>query len=602
MDEPRITPVLCRLLCALALCFPAVVDVGAEEPSGRSMGGLPITRPVVPLTEPRPAESDAHPWRVGRKETDAEPTASFIDSLKGTDAAFQVVLGQGRLFTSKEPIASESGVAAIAVGDPTVVDFEVLPNPRMIRILGRRAGITDLTISTAQGKTYSFEVHVTYDLDLLRAQLRQVFPDAHLRLAQIREHLIIEGQARTTDQVARIVQMIQAYLASVQVAVQEQSQTSAEEAPRFPTQEPPASEPETGPSNEQPGAAGREPGEGTARPGTGRQSTQVTFPQAQIINLIRVPGVQQVLLQVRIAELNRTALREIGVDWLLNSDNATLGTQIAGNSPQLRSPVQLSSLLLGQSTTAFGIFPSGELFVFMRALRRNSVLHILAEPNLVAMHGQEANFLAGGEFPVPVPQAATGGGLSTITIQFKQFGVQLNFVPYILDDETIRLRVAPESSTIDQAIGTEIAGTVVPGVNTRRVNTTVELKQGQTLALAGLLSVEMDGQTSRIPLVGDLPYIGTLFSNTSHRRQEKELIVLVTPHLISPMNHGQVPGVPGEEVLAPNDLELYLLGRIEGRTGRPFRPTASWDNPLHLVEFMKLERRHVCGPVGFADE
>ena len=206
------------------------------------------------------------------------------------------------------------------------------------------------------------------------------------------------------------------------------------------------------------------------------------------------------------------------------------------------------------------------------------------------------------EFPVPVPQA--GGGISNnITIEWKDFGVLLNFVPFVMDDETIRLHVAPEVSSIDFSIGTTlvVGGDRVPGVNTRRSETTVELKQGQTLAIAGLLQVDLDADTSRIPGLGDLPYIGPLFSSTSHERTEKELLVLVTPFLVSPMCEDQVPALPGSEIKDPNDLEFYFLNRIEGRTGRDYRLTTNYADQFHLRRLLHLEQKYVRGPVGFSD-
>ena len=153
------------------------------------------------------------------------------------------------------------------------------------------------------------------------------------------------------------------------------------------------------------------------------------------------------------------------------------------------------------------------------ALRRNSLLKILAEPNLVAFNGQQASFLAGGEYPVPVPQVSAGGVAPTITVRFKEFGVRLGFVPYILDGDRIRLTVAPEVSQIDFTIAVTLVsgGSPVPGLNTRKALTTVELEQGQTLAIAGLLQFQMDGTTQRIPGLGDLPVIGPFFSNTTER-------------------------------------------------------------------------------------
>jgi pilus assembly protein CpaC len=167
----------------------------------------------------------------------------------------------------------------------------------------------------------------------------------------------------------------------------------------------------------------------------------------------------------------------------------------------------------------------------------------------------------------------------------------------------IRLVVTPEVSSIDSALGTTLVqnGDPVPGLNTRKATTTVEMHQGETLAMAGLLQVEVDARTSRIPGLGDLPYIGPLFSNTAHKRVEKELLVLVTPYLVNPMTPEQVPPLPNQDLKDPNDLEFYLLNRIEGRTGESIPSTATWDDPLGFVHLMKLERKCVAGPVGLSD-
>ena len=224
------------------------------------------------------------------------------------------------------------------------------------------------------------------------------------------------------------------------------------------------------------------------------------------------------------------------------------------------------------------MFHTADFEFVLRALRTNSLLSILAEPNLVALSGQKADFLAGGEFPVPVPQNSGGG--TTITVEFKKFGVQLEFLPFVLEDETIRLTVSPEESSPDYTNAVEINGYFIPGINTRRASTTVEMRQGQSLAIAGLLRQSIDANTKRIPGLGDLPYIGPLFSNTTHKRMEKELVVLVTPYLVAPMNAEDVPCLPGEGIKDPNDLEFYLLNRIEGRTGRDVLLDAELGRPV----------------------
>jgi pilus assembly protein CpaC len=570
------------------------------------------------------------PQKPPRPPTGKEAVSSFVDSLSTNDSAFEVLLGQGRILTLKEDL--EAGNAArgqpeplIAVGDPTVVDLVVI-NARQIRVIGSKMGVTDLSITTSNHHTYSFEVRVVADLDVLRGQLRCLFPDASLKLAQIRDHIVVEGEARDSVQVGRIIETIGAYLFSVRNS---QVKAVAGTGGRMPG----------GPEGEEPGAVPGTRPDGTRGPATtlpettGAIASQARVTAGTVINLIRVPGSKQVLLKVRVAELNRTAMRQIGGDILGIDPNtgAIIGTQIGGTgvfSQATATPRTVATLagsgtgvsnslvsagaqLTGTATntlspqnTLFGIFQEGDFAIFLSALRKNALLKVLAEPNLVAMDGHQASFLAGGEFPVPVPQTGGGGISPTITVQFQPFGVRLGFVPYILDDDVIRLSVDPEVSQIDFAFATTLVpgGSPVPGLDIRRAHTVVELHQGQTLAIAGLMQLTLDGTTSKIPFLGDLPFIGPFFQNTTNDRIEKELIVLVTPYLVEPMNQDQVPPTPGDEVKEPNDLEFYLLHRIQGRTGRDWRSTTEYDDPLHIIRcLLKMEKEHVQGPHGLCD-
>jgi pilus assembly protein CpaC len=606
-----------RLVFAALLAWAGWVSCSnaRAQPCCAPSGSAPVL-PPVPLRSPRP-----------------EAVSSFVNNYgANNDAAFEVFVGQSRILTLKEDLAVKGKqLPLIAVGDPSLIEFTLI-NPRQIRVLGRAIGVTDLSITTADGQAYGFEVRVTADLDMLRAKLHCLFPDASIKLSQLREHIVVEGQARDTVQVGKIIETTNAYLRSIQTTVSDQK----------------ALQPAQSGTGLPPGP-GLPPGSGP-EPGTGPQAIQQNFvgdaasrlnvPRAEVINLLHVPGPQQVLLKVRVAELNRTGMRQIGADFLSidPKTGAIVGSQIGGagvsasaailsasQTAAASSQMAGSSLgdaavsaiaagagrLTGQAATAispqttlFGIFQEGDFAVFLSALRRNSLLKLLAEPNLVALNGQQASFLAGGQFPVPVAQSSSGGAAPAVTVQFQPFGVSLAFLPVILDDDTIRLTVDPEVSTIDFSIGTTLVpgGSVVPGLSTRKAHTVVELHQGQTLAIAGLMQLSLDGNTSRIPGLGDLPIIGPFFSNTTSQRIEKELIVLVTPYLVEPMNAGQVPPVPGDEVNEPNDLEFYLLNRIQGRTGRDFRDTIEYDDALHVVRcLLKLEKDHVRGPFGFCD-
>ena len=576
----------------MKLLWPVLLICGWLIQSAWSQN--PPPNPPEPLVSGFRPQVPAVPANVPSVPDRFKAAASFIDSMSKSDAMFEVVLGQGRLIVLKDDLVREvpRGKVAqplIAVGNTEITDFEVL-GPRQIRVLGKKIGVTDLVVTDSNNNTYSFEVHVVYDLTLLQARIRQLFPDAQVRLAQLGKNLVVEGQARDMAQIRQIMQLVQRGI----LVDGAQGGTSAAAASQS------GASPAAAPSTAAPSDQGA--GAGTDGP--------------EVINLMHVPGPQQVLLKVQFAEMNRTAMRQVGIDSLFADGNGTiLGTKINATAvagapiqqfPQINAtPAGLfgtAANAASPATTAFGIFDSVGYQAMLSIMRQNSMFKVLAEPNLVTMNGHEAYFLAGGQFPVPVPQSGAGGGPATITIQYKPFGVALRFIPFIIDGDTIRLSVDPEVSSVDFSLGIQLSGTSVPGLNVRNAHTIVELKEGQTLAIAGLMALSINGNTNRIPGLGDLPFIGPFFSNTTSTTVDKELVVLVTPYLVEPMNCDEVPPRPGDEVYEPNDLEFYLLGRLQGRTGhREFRSTTNYDDPLNLVQRLKLESRTIQGPHGFSD-
>jgi pilus assembly protein CpaC len=600
---------LAGLVCCLSLAATASGQVCPP------ISGLPSTVPPVPVKPPpRPGEA------IG-----------LIEGLSTNDAVIEIIFGQSRLITLREPLRTPDGaVGSVAVSDPGVADFNILPpppkqHPRQLRLIGQRIGVTDLVITLPDGKVHAYEVRVVADLDVLRVQLQCLFPDASLRLMQMRDNIIVEGQARSTAQVARIMETIRAYLASVQSTELRSAVGPLGEPPPPPDKDPgkPPKPPDGGaleqvryqpPTFQEQGPPIR--AEVNAGPEFGRAlAAQITGGQPRVINLIRVPTTQQVLLKVRVAELNRTATRQIGADFLAldESSGAILGTALGnsnilaqGNFGSNQFTASATSATIPGQTTAFAIFEKGNFDLMITALRRNQLLRILAEPNLVALNGQRANFLAGGQFFIPVAQSSsdiTGGG-GGISAQPVNFGVSLDFLAQILEDDVIRLTVDPSVSQPDFSVATTFVagGSPVPGLNTRQAHTTVEMRPGQTLAIAGLLQVTLDGTTNRIPGLGDLPILGPFFSNTTGGRTEKELIILVTPYLVEPMNPDQVPPTPGDEIKTPTDLEFYLLNRIEGRTGRDYRATTEYDDALHVLRcYLRLHDQRVRGPHGYCE-
>ena len=562
----------------LAMNLQAFAQPPAPQDDYGKLRGFEPALTVVPPNPPRP---------------NAE-MADFVESLRGNDATFDVLVGQGRILTLKQNIAvPDKPSPVIALGDPTVVSFEVI-GPRQIRLTGQRVGVTDLSVITADNEPYTFEIRVILDLNMLHARLRGTFPDARLKVTQFQENLVIEGQARDTAQVARVVQMAEAFLTSAQATQARKIQSEDRQQPVEGAGRPRRSGPLPA-DGEQPE---QQPAE-VSSAGSAVNST-VTIPRGQVINLLRVPGSQQVMLKVQVAELNRTAFRQLGASFLFNDGRSRIGTNPTGVLAAAASGG--AATLFPNTNSIFAGVVNNKFIYVIDALRRNDVLKILAEPTLMAYHGHQGSFLAGGEFPVPVVQAGGIGGVAIPTVQFKEFGVRLGFLPYIQDGDVIRLAVASEVSSIDRNLGTVIVpgGTPVPGLNTRKSQTTVELRDGQTLAISGLMQVTLDGSTRRIPGLGDLPMLGPFFSNNTGERIEKELVILVTPHLVEPMNADQVGPRPGDEINEPNDLEFYLLGRIESRVGRDFRSTTNWDDPLDLNRKMKLEQRYCEGETGFS--
>ncbi|GAG12652.1 unnamed protein product, partial [marine sediment metagenome] len=265
--------------------------------------------------------------------------------------------------------------------------------------------------------------------------------------------------------------------------------------------------------------------------------------EATYVDMTSVAGVQQVLLQVRVAEVSRQALRTLAVNTLYASADFWGGITVA---PSSGTPL-LSDITIGPgvseetfsaAVTIFGGVPRANFETFLKALAENQYLKILANPTLVALSGEEASFLAGGEFPIPVVQGTGGGtgGGTSITIDYKEFGVRLLFRPVVLGDGTIRLYVAPEVSELTTIGAVEIEGFSVPALLTRKFETTLELKSGQTFAMAGLIKHKTEAITSRIPGLGDLPVLGPLFRSVQYIENETEMVVFVTASLVEPLS------------------------------------------------------------------
>jgi pilus assembly protein CpaC len=376
-------------------------------------------------------------------------------------------------------VSTDFDIARIAVTNPAVADAVVV-QPREILIDCKAAGTVSLIVWGATERN-QYDLVVEQGVTGLQQQLNVLFPGEDIHVSASDEAIILSGQVSSNPVVLRAGEIAQA-----------------------------------------------------------------SASKAKVINMLQLPGgneSQQVILQVRFAEVNRQALTELGATLLLNRSNAigrTSTEQFAApnfqkdtNSPSGQDMVfsDFLNLFFYQSTQGIG--------AVIKALKTRGFFQSLAEPNLIAYNGQEASFLAGGEIPVPVVQGATG----TVTVQFKEFGIRLNFKPTIAGD-VIRLKVRPEVSTLDFNNGITLSGFRIPALSTRRAETDVELRDGQSFVIAGLLDNVTQETGTAVPILGRLPIIGNFFKSKSDDATRTELMVLITPRLVQALNPDEVPSLP----------------------------------------------------------
>jgi pilus assembly protein CpaC len=308
----------------------------------------------------------------------------------------------------------------------------------------------------------------------------------------------------------------------------------------------------------------------------------------EVVNQLRVTGPSQVNLRVRIAEIARTVTKQLGFNWeaIVNPGSFSFGLDTGnrgflpfGGSPAAalaNPPLSVNGLLLAPTALGNASATPNQSFINLNtgratvnnlidALAEEGLVTILAEPNLTATSGQTASFLAGGEFPIPVAQTgATAGSSPTITVEFKQYGVSLDFVPTVLSSDRISIRVRPEVSELTTAGGFPIPGftTVIPALNVRRAETTVELGSGQSFAIAGLIQNNSSNDINKYPGLGDVPILGTLFRSSSFQRNETELVIIVTPYIVRPVSDGPSLKLPTDGFAPASDVERIFLDQI----------------------------------------
>ncbi|MCP3729536.1 type II and III secretion system protein family protein [Sphingomonas sp. MG17] len=414
-------------------------------------------------------------------------------------------------------VVADRPFAKVLIGNADIADVVPLTN-RSVYVLGKKQGTTSLTLYDRNNTLIAvMDVAVGPDVVSLRRQLSELMPNEPISVRASGDSVVLSGVVSSGPAVDRAKQIA------------------------------------------------------------------ATFAGDKVVNLLSVGATQQVMLEVRFSEMNRTAAKQLGFN------NAFLGKDVRGgtgsNAPQTtlltdqngRPIVNLQGIIdsFGVGVARYGLGPLS-IVTAMDALERKGIVTTLAEPTLIALSGESASFLAGGEFPVPVAQGGTGSGngATTITVEFKPFGVSLAFTPTVLDDGVINLEVAPEVSSIDPSASVQINGLTVPGLQTRRAKTTLELRDGQSFAIAGLLRNDFQDTVRQFPVLGSIPILGALFRSTGFQKQETELVIIVTPRLVKPVSAGTL-SVPTDRVMPPSEGDLFGFGRTDRAVGiNPLDPYA----------------------------
>ena len=329
-----------------------------------------------------------------------------------------------------------------------------------------------------------------------------------------------------------------------------------------------------------------------------QRAFQIASTAGKVINLLYVdvpPPQPQILLKVRFASVDLTQLRQLGINIFSVGAANTIGTVTTGQfpAPTVSTPTTGSAVATIANALNLSLFRQDlGLGATIQALENDGVIQVLSQPNLLAANGKQASFLAGGEYPYPVVQGVTGGGLGAVTIQFQEFGVRLNFIPTITPRNTIRLQVAPEVSSLDFTNGVQISGFTVPALDVRKMNTEVEMAQGQSLAIGGLLDNRETQNLQKVPFIGDIPILGKLFQSISKTTTKTELIVIVTPEIVAPMPAGvPLPKLNYPEKFIPPNSKIPMTTPGADVTGAKPLPPSPANIPIEkLMESMKPEK------------
>lgn len=433
-------------------------------------------------------------------------------------------------------------VSRVAVGDAKIADVIVV-SPRQVNIVPLRIGETNLLLWDSEGAlSAAIEIEVGNKHFRLERELRRILSNQTLRLEGDQGAVVLMGTVESPIEMRQVVEVTEGLMAA-----------------RI---------------------------EGSGDAASGGQ----TMGADRVINMLRVGGNQQVMIEVIVAEMNRTLRRNLGTNFagVYKSGSTEVNffsflQDLSSLSSAAPKAIDLSSRVNFVSAISKG---SKSLDLFIEAIQSEGLIKILAEPTLVARSGESAEFLVGGEVPIPIPQS---GNFGAITIEFKQFGVAVNFTPTVLGSGRIYMDVRTEVSEPDLTLGVDAGGFTVPAFKTRRAATAVELRDGESFAIAGLLRDDITEAVNEFPGLGDIPILGALFRSTQFERKKSELVMIATPRLVKPLPAGR-PELPTDHLIVPSALELFFHGSLEGtpRDGDPGSGVAAESESANRIKTPRM--------------
>ncbi|MEZ5690156.1 MAG: type II and III secretion system protein family protein [Rickettsiales bacterium] len=456
-------------------------------------------------------------WRVG-------VFTCFIACI-GSSSAFA---GSG-LFVpiSRSSVVVMPGVAKeVVVANPDIADVHV-NNENTITVIGKLAGKTNIRVFSGSGKLLqTLNVSVGYDLPAIRHALKKFIPDETIGVEMINTSVALTGYVRNNSSVDRALKIVQEYITN---------------------------------------ASGVQKGQGDQKNKSKDATEGSAYPK--IMNMLKLVSGQQVMIRVRVAEVNRDALKRLGVDpqAVFNSGNFAFSGALGTATEGITAGSTAAWRILDDQYRGTGFLrwngSDRSLGAAINMLERDGLVKTLAEPNLVAVSGEEAEFLAGGEIPVVAPSSATPGSPVSVTVEYKPIGVSVKFTPDILSENRIRMKVQPEVSEVSDADAVLLSGFRVPSISTRRAKTVVELAPGESFMIAGLLKDETRSSIDQLPGIKEVPVLGALFRSTEFQRNESELVIAVTPYIVDPLKSSDVK-LPTDDFRPASQMEMFFYGAL----------------------------------------